>query len=346
MHVTGSAFERRPPSFAARCGFAALLYGIAAPLVWTLEKLGRSERFFAGLRKGQLRRLAKQNPFAGYVPSSHDVFIATFAKSGTNWAMQIVHQLLFHGQGEFDHIHDVVPWPDMNSAGPMRRYAIPLDDPSVWMASPEHRRVIKTHFDWDQIPYSEDARYIAVIRDPKDVFVSSYFFFVKAGVLRALMPSGDLWYRLFRSDSFPVGGSWAANTAGYWAQRHRPNVLVLSFKQMKRDLRGTVLQVAEFLNLHLPDTVLDEVCRKSSFEYMKQIDQKFQPWKMAPWGAQASMMRKGAQGGSSELLTPQRQRELDAYFMEELKRLGSDFPYEEFCDVTPGAEAAPVPAHA
>lgn len=346
VRVTGSAFKRKPPSFAARCGFAAMMYGIAAPALWTLEKFGRAEKFFAGMQRGQRRRLAKKNPFAGYVPSSRDVFVATFAKSGTNWMMQIVYQLLFHGQGEYDHIHDVVAWPDMNSMGPMRRYAIPLDDPSVWMASPEYKRVIKTHFDWELIPYSEDARYIAVIRDPKDIFVSSYFFFVRAGFLRAVMPSADLWYRLFLSDRFPVGGSWAANTAGYWAQRHRPNVLVLSFKSMKRDLRGAVLQVADFLNLQLPEAVLDEVCRQSSFEYMKQIDQKFQPWKMAPWGSPASMMRKGVQGGSSELLTPRRQHEVDAYCMAELKRLGSDFPYQEFCDVSPGAEASPVSAHA
>jgi hypothetical protein len=45
------------------------------------------------------------------------------------------------------------------------------------------------------------------------------------------------------------------------------------------------------------------------------------------------MIRRGAQGGSSELLSPDRQREADVYFMNELKRLGSDFPYEEFCDV-------------
>jgi len=322
------------------------MYGIAAPLVWTLDKLGRSERFFGGMRRGQRRRLTQKNPFAGYVPTSHDVFVATFAKSGTNWMMQIVHQLLFHGQGEYDHIHDVIPWPDMNSAGPLRRYAIPVDDPSVWMASPEHKRVIKTHFDWELIPYSEDARYIMVIRDPKDIFVSSYFFFVQGGFLRALVSSGDLWYRLFLSERFPVGGSWALNTAGYWAQHHRPNVLVLSFKSMKRDLRATVLHVAEFLNLDLPDAILDEVCRKSSFDYMKQIDQKFRSWKITPWGSPASMMRKGAQGGSSELLTPARQREMDAYWMAELKRLGSDFPYEEFCDVSPGVEAAPAPAHA
>ena len=39
----------------------------------------------------------------------------------------------------------------------------------------------------------------------------------------------------------------------------------------------------------------------------------------------------GVQGGSSELLNPQQQDRIDEYFMTELKRLGSDFPYEEFC---------------
>ena len=77
--------------------------------------------------------------------------------------------------------HSVVAWPDVALMGPWKNYAIPLDDPSVWMASPEKKRVIKTHCDWDWLPYSPDARYVIVIRDPKDVFVSSYFFFVKNG---------------------------------------------------------------------------------------------------------------------------------------------------------------------
>ena len=40
-----------------------------------------------------LRRLLsldmKQKAFAGYRPTSADVIVATFAKSGTNWMMQI-----------------------------------------------------------------------------------------------------------------------------------------------------------------------------------------------------------------------------------------------------------------
>jgi hypothetical protein len=46
-----------------------------------------------------------------------------------------------------------------------------------------------------------------------------------------------------------------------------------------------------------------------------------------------AMVRKGTQGGSSELLSAEQQRQVDAYFMAELKRLGCDLPYEEFCDL-------------
>ena len=53
----------------------------------------------------------------------------TFPKSGTNWMLQIAHQLIHHGKGEYDHIHDVVPWPDISTMpGFMSRYAIPLND--------------------------------------------------------------------------------------------------------------------------------------------------------------------------------------------------------------------------
>jgi Sulfotransferase domain len=104
---------------------------------------------------------------------------------------------------------------------------------------------------------------------------------------------------------------------------------------MKRDLRGTVLKIADFLDIHVTADVIAEVCRRSTFDYMKQIDHKFRIGKVIPWLPEGAMIRKGLQGGSSELLTPSRQREVDAHFMAELERLGSDFPYQEFCDIAP-----------
>jgi Sulfotransferase domain len=326
-----STYRRQPPPLPVRCALGLWIYGVAAPGSFLLQKLGLMERFAGAAAEGRQKRVAKNNAFRNYVPTAHDVFVMTFAKSGTNWMMQIAHQLLFHGKGEFEHIHCVVPWPDSRQFGPMSKYAIQEEDPSVWMASPEQKRVIKTHYDWDLLPYSESAHYIAVIRDPKDVFVSNYHFF--GSVLGPAMPPVDTWLNLYLSEKFVMGGSWAANAAGYWAQRHRPNVRVFSFKSMKRDLRGAVCQVADFLGVRTTEAMIQAVCEKSSFAYMKRNDDKFRMWSLIPWQSEVAMVRKGTQGGSSELLSAEQQRQVDAYFMAELKRLGCDLPYEEFCDL-------------
>ncbi len=332
--AAAARFRHQSPSVAMQWVMAIGMNGVVRPIVRTLEATGRADRFLSAMA-AQGRRRAQENPFVRYAAGAHDVIVMTFPKSGTNWMMQIAHQLIHHGRGEYDHIHDIVPWPDIETMpGFMRRYAIPLAQATAWQSAPERKRVIKTHFNWDLIPYSPDARYIAVIRDPKDVFVSSYFF-LKDGVYGAAMPKLETWYRVYLSKNFMMGGSWAENAAGYWAQRQRPNVLVLSFKAMKRDLRGTVRAVAAFLGIGASDALIDDVCRLSSFEHMKGIDHKFHMGKMRPWAEAGPMIRKGKQGGSAELLTPAQQHEMDAHFQAELRELGSDFPYAEFCEITP-----------
>lgn len=331
--AAAARFRHQPPSVAMQWMMALGMNGVMRPLVRTLEATGRADRFLSAMA-AQGRRRAQENPFVRYAAGEHDVIVMTFPKSGTNWMMQIAHQLIHHGRGDYDHIHDIVPWPDIETMpGFMRRYAIPLAQATNWQSTPERKRVIKTHFNWDVIPYSPAAHYIAIIRDPKDVFVSSYFF-LKDGVYGAAMPKLETWYRVYLSKNFMMGGSWAENAAGYWAQRHRPNVLVLSFRAMKRDLRGTVKTVAAFLGIRASDALIDDVCRLSSFEHMKSIDYKFHMGKMRPWAEAGAMIRKGKQGGSAELLTPAQQRNIDVHFQAELRELGSDFPYNEFCDVS------------
>jgi len=329
-----SEFHHQPPSVAVQWFVALGMNGLMRPLMRTLEATGYAERFLASMSV-QAHRRHVENPFRRYLPGPHDVIVMTYAKSGTNWLLQIAHQLIHHARGEYNHIHDVIPWPDIETMpGFMRRYAIPLSQANGWESAPERKRVIKTHFNWDLIPYSSEARYIAVIRDPKDVFVSSYFF-LKDGLYGAAMPSLKTWYRLFLSKHFMLGGSWAVNAAGFWAERHRPNVLVLSFKAMKKDLRGSVKAVAGFLGINASEALIDDVCRLSTFEHMKSIDHRFHMGKMIPWREAGAMIRKGKQGGSSELITLEQQREIDAHFRAELRALGSDFPYDEFCDPVP-----------
>ena len=59
---------------------------------------------------------------------------------------------------------------------PGRTLVVPLSDDTARQAAPTGLRVIKTHLEWEQIPYTPDARYICILRDPKDAFVSNYLF--------------------------------------------------------------------------------------------------------------------------------------------------------------------------
>jgi hypothetical protein len=311
----------------------ALAYGVGGPLVKGLDAIGAYPRLARGLRRFSrgfrhilYPDIAAQRGFGDYQPTGHDVLVCAYPKSGTNWMLQMGYQIAFLGQGDFGHIHDVVPWPDAF----MHTIPVTVRDESVAQASPTGLRVIKTHLVWDKVPYSPEARYIYVFRDPKDVLVSSYFH-QRDLLLGPMMPSVKSWHASFLTKDAFVMGSWAAHVHGYWQVRDLENVFVVGFEQMKADQPAVIRQVAEFLGVELSPQAFTLVDEKSRFKYMKNVGHKFDPPPVVPWSSTSRMMlRKGESGASSELLTAQQQRQIDDYCRSALQEMGSDFPYDEW----------------
>ncbi len=294
------------------------------------KKLGQSDKLMQMMTRRMQAPKQKRQAFAGYQPTAHDVFVCTYAKSGTNWTMQIAHQIAHYGEATFDNIYDLIPWPDM----PMPAMdKAKLDDKRPQEHAPTGLRVIKTHLDSDYVPYTPDAKYIVVVRDPKDVFVSSYHF--GKGILNPTGVDYDAksWLEQFTSSHF-FFDSWPAHIASFWPWRERHNVLFLTFGEMKDDLRGTCQQVADLMGVSLTEEQLDMAPRKrgveqkSSFQYMKALDHKFKPRPPAFGKFEMPVMiRSGKRGASGELLNKEQQAQIDAFCQAELNRLGSDIPY-------------------
>jgi hypothetical protein len=197
--------------------------------------------------------------------------------------------------------------------------------------------VIKTHARAQFVPYHADAKYICVVRDPKDVIVSGYHFF-GAMLLGPLMPSVDTWVRHCTSDQ-SVFHPWPEFTAGYWNWRDRPNVLFLTYEAMQHDPVGTIRRIAELMEVNLTEEEIDRVGHLTSFEHMKAIDHKFYPGEVTPFARPGgAMIRSGRKGSSGELLTPAQQAQIDSWCKEGLDRIGSTFPYDEYFSA---AEPAP-----
>jgi hypothetical protein len=138
------------------------------------------------------------------------------------------------------------------------------------------------------------------------------------------------WIELFLANQLHYD-SWATHAASFWSWHQRPNVLYLSFDEMKRDHRGTCKRIAAFMGVKLTDAQLQKVLEKSRFQYMKDIDHKFTPSMPMVVKNQADsvMIRRGQSGGADELLSVEQQAMIDHFCRAELLRLGSNFPYTE-----------------
>lgn len=266
----------------------------------------------------------KPKIFAGYEPAAHDVFVTCFSKSGTNWALQLTEQISHRGEADFRHIHDVAPWPDGDFPG-----IVPLDDPGPRNRAPTGLRSIKTALEADYVPYGPRAKYLCIARDPKEISISAYHFLTGIFGLREYI-SPEQWFEMdIAPDS--ILGTWPGHMAGYWAWRDRPNVLVLLYPEMKKDLPGTVDKIAELLEVDLDEQQRAEVIRKSGFAYMTSMESCFAPPRLPLLTGKnrGKMMRSGKSGKSSEFLSSEQRGELDARMLATLDKLGSGFPYSE-----------------
>jgi hypothetical protein len=289
---------------------------LGVPLSTTLDVTGLWPR---------LMRARPMGDFGTYAARAGDVFVCAGFKCGTNWLLQIAVQIAHRGKAEFSYIHHLVPWPDRPPM--IKTYIVPLEHPATRGRSPTGLRIIKTHLPIEQVPQAAESRYIALVRDPKDACVSSYHF-MKSMIFGPMMPSVGTWVEMFLSPTFAVG-SWAAHLAGYWRMRDQPNVLFLTYEEMKRDRAAAVGRIATFMQVDLSAEELAEVVRLSSFEYMKHRGARFEPGQVVPWGGTGYMVRRGEQGRSSELLTETQRQRIDDVCRAQLEELGSDFPYDE-----------------
>ena len=240
-----------------------------------------------------------------------DIVVSVPGKSGTTWAMNIVHQLRSGGDPDMLDVYAEVPWlefvprPDIEFEELVAAFDRMSDD---------RRRAFKTHSGPGDLPYHRpgkgpDVKYVVVVRNP-DEAVASIRPFIQA--------HSDAWFALwqvpreslvgpdFETFFDEAGGPFVTGifefVAAWWALRENRNVLLTHFADLKRDREAAVRRIARFLEFDVTDAQWPAIFEYTSFPWMKANEDKFElrsisePRILDP----GAMIRKGQVGASAD----------------------------------------------
>jgi aryl sulfotransferase len=240
-----------------------------------------------------------------------DIVIATYAKSGTTWLQQIISQLIF-GAAEGLGVAEMSPWVDLRVP--------PKEVKLAEIEAQTHRRFLKTHLPVDALVFSPKAKYIYIARDARDVMWSMYNHHLNANemwydalnntpglvgppISKPPESPVDYFEHWLENDGAPIWPFWE-NMRSWWEIRNLPNVKLIHFSDLKRDLKGQIEAIAAFLDIEVDAKMMEKILLHCSFDYMKSNAAESVPLGGAFWeGGAGTFIHKGTNGRWADQLS-------------------------------------------
>ncbi|XP_037276799.2 sulfotransferase 1B1 [Rhipicephalus microplus] len=193
-----------------------------------------------------------------------DLVQVTFPKSGTHWLMYITHLILRNGQQMTTYQEFAKEW----------RFLEYMDIKNFSSSLPV--RTLVSHLALEPRAMTKEGKYVYLARNPWDVCVSFYHMATNVSSFRFQNGTFEEFVNVFVGGNFGYGDYFEHVAAGY-ALRDEPNVLFLTYEELKRNTSEVALRLAYFLGeqygraLEKDETLLQKVLERSQPEYMRNV---------------------------------------------------------------------------
>lgn len=202
-----------------------------------------------------------------YEPTSDDLIISTYPKSGTHFAALMMIHLLSKGklcQERCDqHAFTTTLEFTEHAAGAVSKH-LPKD------MYPTNPRIVGTHMPAPHLKViGGKAKYLVVIRNPVKQLLSrrTMDFFLFGHILR--LPLEE--FITLHIETRETG--WADHVHHWWRHRNLPNVQILFYEDMVKFPEATVRKVAKFTEVELNEEQVKVVVERMSKEWaIKHVD--------------------------------------------------------------------------
>jgi len=238
-----------------------------------------------------------------------DVFLVSYLRSGSTWA-----RFLF---GNLIHSDEPITFANVNFLMPMI-----YDFPDRILRSLP--RVLKSHECFDP----RYPRVIHIVRDPRDVAVSFYYYNLKVRELPDGFPMDEFVSRFISAKTVGYAdrlGSWEDHTLSWLRLRHGKNTYqLIRYEDLVSDPGDQLRQVAPLLGLDITLKRIERAVSLSSANHMRSLEQR--EWKK--WGttkrtrADIPFVREAKSGGWRKHLSEASVSKIEQAWGKTMQELG------------------------
>ncbi|KAM9462810.1 sulfotransferase 2B1-like [Clarias gariepinus] len=251
-----------------------------------------------------------------------DALIVTYPKSGTTWMQEIV-PLIF-SEGDLSPVHTIPNWDRVPWLEEHRAKILNLEQ----RPSP---RIFATHFHhymMNDSYFNVKPKVIYVMRNPKDIFTSSFHYYGMASYL--VNPgTADEFLEKFLNGKI-MFGSWFDHVKGWLKAKDQENIFYISYEEMIQDLKGCVTKFSQFLGKPLSPEVIDKIAENCLFKNMKQ--NKMSNYSLVPEEfmdqKKSEFLRKGIAGDWRNLFTEAQTEKFNTVYKEKMKDVVYKFAWD------------------
>lgn len=199
-----------------------------------------------------------------YKPRTDDVFVVTYPKSGTTWTQYLSLSILSKENPPKTLTEFMLASPYLEFMGAEAAEKMPRPG------------LFKMHMPFHKQPYSEQARYIYVTRNPYDVCVSLYYHMKSMTPKKVVDVSFATFHNMFLSGNV-FYGCYFDHLLSWYKHRDDKNVLFFTYEEMTKDPEFWTVKIADFLDkkyggeLRDDPSLLQRVLEASSFKNMQGV---------------------------------------------------------------------------
>ena len=189
-----------------------------------------------------------------YVKNS-DLFIVSYPKSGNTWVRLIVGELFFKNVN-YNNLDNLLP----------ESYSF---KESTYIETQDKFRIFKSHDYFDH----RFNKVIYVVRDPREVLVSSYYFQIKVGTIKKNYSKRVFFKEFLRGKFNSNFGNWEQNV-GSWLGSKKSQIMFVRYEDLILNTKSEITKIAKFLGKNLTKKKLDQIIKKTSFNHLSKKEKE------------------------------------------------------------------------